>query len=218
MIPTVGTLSATHSGGRLGVVLGARPAGPAADGQQVVALRLKAVDGRDSNGFAIPPGTGKTSSIAAAPATAMAPVNGIDPAVQNARPLAAKLQAALTPAEKQDVARLQQRDAQVRQEEQAHSSAAGDLAGPISYVYQIGPDGRQYAVGGSVPISAAAVTGDPAELRRIGARLEVAAQAAVNPSAQDLSAARTGLRLYAQANSNGANAIGAARPGTDITA
>ena len=205
MIPGIGTLSAIQSGGRLGVVLGAQAVGPESDGKQLVSLRLKAVDGRDSRGFAVDPAP-SPSQQPVPPGKAVAA-----PATQGARaPTAAKLSGDLSPAEKQEVARLQQRDAQVRQEENAHAANAGTLAGPISYVYQIGPDGRQYAVGGSVPISAAAVTGDPAELRRIGARLEAAALAAVNPSAQDLSAARAGVRLYAEA-------VGLAKPGLDIS-
>lgn len=194
MVPGVGTLSAIQSGGRFGVVLGAQPIGAEVDGKQLVSLRLKAVDGRDSRGFAVDPAE-RPSIAPVAPSTARAPA---EPHSVKA-PTAAKLSGDLTPAEKQDVARLQQRDAQVRQEENAHAGNAGTLAGPISYIYRIGPDGRQYAVGGSVPISAAAVTGDPAELRRLGARLEAAALAAVNPSAQDLSAARAGVRLYGQA-------------------
>ena len=87
----------------------------------------------------------------------------------------------------------------MRQEEAAHAAVAGDLAGPIEYVYQRGPDGRQYAVGGSVGIQAIVSSGDPAELRRIGARLAAAATAPTNPSAQDHATARLGLRLYAQA-------------------
>ena len=97
------------------------------------------------------------------------------------------------------VDRLRQRDAQVRQEEEAHAAVAGDLAGPIEYLYQRGPDRRQYAVGGSVGVQATLSSGDPAELRRVGARLAAAATAPTKPSAQDYATARLGLRLYAQA-------------------
>ena len=62
-----------------------------------------------------------------------------------------------------------------------------------------GPDGRQYAVGGSVGVAATVTSGDPAELRRVGARLAAAAIAPINPSAQDYATARLGLRLYAEA-------------------
>jgi hypothetical protein len=51
------------------------------------------------------------------------------------------------------VRRLQARDSQVRQHELAHLTAAGALvtSGP-SYVYERGPDGISYAVGGEVSI------------------------------------------------------------------
>ena len=98
----------------------------------------------------------------------------------------------LTPEEQAAVERLRIRDQQVRQEEQAHAANAGDLAGPINYTTVTGPDGRSYAVGGSVGIRAQVASGDPAEAERIGVRLAAAAHAAVNPSAQDLSVARQG--------------------------
>lgn len=194
MTPTLGTLSSLGPGGRFGMVLGTRPVGPEQDGQQLVSVRMRAMDGRDSEGFRAP--ATKTPQPASPP-THRSPERTPDrlvPPVAVAKPLDD-----LSPAEKQEVARLQQRDAQVKQEENAHAGGAGDLAGPIQYVYATGPDGRQYAVGGGVSIRAAAVTGDPLELRRMGARLAAAAHAAVNPSAQDLAAARSGLNLYAQA-------------------
>lgn len=193
MTPALGTLSSLGPGGRLGMVLGTRPVGPEQDGQQLVSVRMRAMDGKDSMGFRVPPTSGTAPPTQRTPEKA--PNGHIAPAA------IAKSFDALSPAEKQEVARLQQRDAQVRQEENAHAGSAGDLAGPIEYVYATGPDGRQYAVAGGVSIRAAAVTGDPAELRRLGARLAVAANAAINPSAQDFAAARMGLRLYAQAGS-----------------
>jgi len=77
-------------------------------------------------------------------------------------------------------------------------SVAGDLAGPINYVYQRGPDGRQYAVGGSVGIQASVLSGDPAEAARKAGRLAAAANAATNPSAQDYAAARQAYALGSQ--------------------
>lgn len=184
-------MATLHSGGRTGLVLDARAVGPERDGQQLVSVRLKATDGLDSNGF------DASANASTVPSEAN---RGGQPVPV---PRAARLRVELSPAEKEEVARLQQRDAQVRQEENAHAGNAGDLAGPISYVYQTGPDGRRYAVGGSVSIQASSASGDPGELRRIGARLHAAANAAVSPSAQDLAAARTGLRLYAQAADSG---------------
>lgn len=112
-----------------------------------------------------------------------------------ARPAIARMPDQLSPQDRATVERLRQRDAQVRQEETAHAGVAGSLAGPISYVYQRGPDGRQYAVGGSVPIAARATTGDPAEARQLGGRLAAAALAATNPSSADLAAANQAYRF-----------------------
>ena len=50
--------------------------------------------------------------------------------------------------------RLEARDALVRGHEAAHMTAAGPQAkGPAQYTYQAGPDGKNYAIGGSVNIS-----------------------------------------------------------------
>lgn len=47
------------------------------------------------------------------------------------------------------LAKFKQSDAQVRTHEQIHASI-GHTTTPISYTYQQGPDGKMYAVGGSV--------------------------------------------------------------------
>jgi hypothetical protein len=56
-------------------------------------------------------------------------------------------------AKEEKVRDLEERDRQVREREQAHQSAAGSLAegGPV-YKYEIGPDGKQYAVEGHTRI------------------------------------------------------------------
>ncbi|MEL6963179.1 MAG: putative metalloprotease CJM1_0395 family protein, partial [Pseudomonadota bacterium] len=118
-----------------------------------------------------------------------------EPGKTRPAPSAAVLPNQLSPAEKAAVSRLQQRDQQVKQEEKAHAAVAGDLAGPINYVYQLGPDGRQYAVGGSVGIQASALSGDPADAKRQAGRIAAAANAATNPSAQDYAAARQAYAL-----------------------
>ncbi len=59
----------------------------------------------------------------------------------------------LSEAELRQIQELKNMDTEVRAHEQAHLSAAGQYAtGSPSYSYQTGADGRQYAVGGSVPI------------------------------------------------------------------
>ncbi|NNU16829.1 catalase [Parvularcula sp. ZS-1/3] len=58
----------------------------------------------------------------------------------------------LTDGEKAVVQKLKARDREVRAHEQAHKAVGGEYAGAISYDYQRGPDGQNYAIGGSVPI------------------------------------------------------------------
>ena len=113
--------------------------------------------------------------------------------------------------------RLRARDAQVRAEENAHSAAAGDLAGPTQLEMQRGPDGRLYAVGGSVGIQARVLSGSPEELRRLGQRLTGAAAAAINPSGADQAVARSGDALKAYGNAEALRESAEVRkPGLDL--
>ena len=76
-------------------------------------------------------------------------------------------------------------DQAVRAHEQAHVAAGGPYAGTPSYEYEVGPDGRRYAVGGEVPIDAAPVSGDPEATIFKMRIVEAAALAPPEPSAQD---------------------------------
>ena len=59
----------------------------------------------------------------------------------------------LSDSEEAQVRELVQRDREVRAHEQAHLAAAGQYArGGASFMYQRGPDGKVYAVGGEVSI------------------------------------------------------------------
>lgn len=83
------------------------------------------------------------------------------------------------------VSKLQATDRHVRAHEQAHLSASGGLAtsGP-TYVYQKGPDGVSYAVGGEVSIDTS--PGKTAEETIERAKtIEAAALAPSDPSSQD---------------------------------
>ena len=200
MLPAIGSYDASGRAGAPGVVIATRKLGEPQDGQQRVQLTVLS---RAPKGD--PSAAGTTAQVAA-PLTGLR-MSGLpqpllqlqeqpDDASPRGRaddgPALVSDPLALTSEERAEVDRLRIRDQQVRQEEQAHAANAGDLAGPISYTTVTGPDGRSYAVGGSVGIRAQAVSGDPAEAERIGARLAAAAHAAVNPSAQDLSVARQG--------------------------
>lgn len=105
----------------------------------------------------------------------------------------------LTQAEKQEIAKLQARDAEVVAHEQAHLAAAGGLnASAPSYTYQLGPDGNRYAVGGEVGISFSQSSDPEANLKK-AQTMKAAALAPADPSSQDRSVARSADQLMAQA-------------------
>ncbi len=88
--------------------------------------------------------------------------------------------------DRQAIAELSSRDADVRSHEQAHASVGGAYAGSPSFTMQRGPDGKSYAVGGEVGIDVSAVPNDPAATI---SKMEVVMRAALapaDPSAQDL--------------------------------
>ena len=73
----------------------------------------------------------------------------------------------LTTEEQQIVNELRTRDQEVRAHEQAHQAAAGGLAsGPPSFTYEIGPDGKRYAVGGEVQIDTSEEKSPEATIRK----------------------------------------------------
>ncbi len=94
---------------------------------------------------------------------------------------------------------LQARDREVRAHEAAHAAAGGAYAGAPTYTYQRGPDGRQYAVGGSVSIDTSPVQGDPAATIQKAQQIKRAALAPAEPSAQDRSVAAAADALLRQA-------------------
>lgn len=106
----------------------------------------------------------------------------------------------LSPEAEQQLRKLQQRDAEVRQHEAAHMAAAGQYAsGGPKYEYQQGPDGKQYAIGGHVDIDVSPVPGDPEETERKAQQVRRAAMAPGAPSAQDGKVAASASRMAAEA-------------------
>jgi hypothetical protein len=93
---------------------------------------------------------------------------------------------------------LQSRDAQVRAHENAHAAAGGALSGSPSFTYETGPDGRQYAVSGEVPI-AVRKGATPEETLRNAAQVRGAALAPAEPSSADRRVAASAAALEAQA-------------------
>lgn len=105
--------------------------------------------------------------------------------------------AGLTDEERAQVKKLAARDREVKAHEAAHQAVGGQYAGPASFTFEQGPDGRRYAVGGEVSIDISAVPGDPDATIRKLRTVRRAALAPAEPSAQDRSvaaAAEAGVR------------------------
>ena len=94
--------------------------------------------------------------------------------------------AELTDEQRRELDRLRERDRRVRAHEQAHVAAAGGLyRGGPTYQFEVGPDGKRYAVGGSVKIDTSGVPGDPEATARKAQQIRRAALAPMDPSSQD---------------------------------
>ncbi|PTT47304.1 putative metalloprotease CJM1_0395 family protein [Aeromonas sp. HMWF016] len=99
----------------------------------------------------------------------------------------------------QQVQDLADRDQEVRTHEQAHHSAGGSYAGMPTFQFTQGPDGKRYATGGEVQIDTSAVPSDPAATITKMQQIRSAALAPAEPSAQDLSVARSAAASEAKA-------------------
>ena len=98
-----------------------------------------------------------------------------------------------------DAARkLKQIEQDVIAHEAAHQAAGGRFAGPVSYTYTQGPDGKRYITGGEVPIHVPA-SDDPEQTLRDMEQVRRAALAPGDPSGQDLSVAAQAAMVAAQA-------------------
>ena len=107
-------------------------------------------------------------------------------------------QSQLTPEEQAVVDELRKRDAEVRAHEMAHVAAAGGLAGAPSFSYQTGPDGKRYAVGGSVSIDTSGGA-DPEDTIAKAQRIRAAALAPADPSGQDRAVAAKASQMESSA-------------------
>jgi hypothetical protein len=105
----------------------------------------------------------------------------------------------LTDDEQREVDKLKQRDRQVRTHEEAHKAAAGPLyRGGPTYKFKTGPDGRDYAIGGSVKID----TGPgrtPEETIQKAQQIRRAALAPADPSSTDRAVAAKASRMESEA-------------------
>lgn len=105
----------------------------------------------------------------------------------------------LSPAQQAQVTELQARDTEVRAHEAAHLAAgAGVVTGGANFTYQRGPDNKQYAVGGEVPIDASGGR-TPEETISKMQNIRAAALAPSDPSATDYQVASTATMLEMKA-------------------
>ena len=125
----------------------------------------------------------------------------------------------LSDGEREQQRELEARDREVRAHEQAHKVAAGSLAvGGPTYTYQTGPDGKRYAIGGSVQIRLQSGR-TPEETLRNMERAIRAANAPQSPSGPDRAVAAQAARMAAearreiQAERNESSGGGGDRPG-----
>lgn len=91
----------------------------------------------------------------------------------------------MAPEEVQYLEQLKQTDRDVRQHEMAHQIAGGAYTGGASYEYEVGPDGKRYAVAGEVPIDYGPVPGDPQATIEKMQTVIAAAMAPADPSPKD---------------------------------
>lgn len=118
---------------------------------------------------------------------------------ENAKAAGKSGAAELSEAEQRQVEELRQTDKQVRQHEQMHVSAGGDLvtSGP-SYSYTTGPDGQRYAVAGEVGIDTSKED-TPEDTLSKARRIRNAALAPPDPSGQDRQVAALASQMEMQA-------------------
>lgn len=115
----------------------------------------------------------------------------------------------LSPDAEKQVQKLRERDGEVRAHEQAHIAAGGQyVSGGATFSYQAGPDGRQYAVGGSVQIDTSPVPGNPKATEEKARIVRRAALAPANPSSADQNVAAKAAAMESNARSEQAEQAG----------
>ncbi len=106
----------------------------------------------------------------------------------------------LSDAAQQQVQKLKQVDTNVRRHEAAHQAAGGSHAGGASFTFTRGPDGKNYATAGEVPVDASAESEPAATIAKME-QVKAAALAPADPSPQDMrvAAQADATKLQAQA-------------------
>lgn len=106
----------------------------------------------------------------------------------------------LSPQVKRVIEELKKRDSAVRSHESAHQAVGGSLVRGKTLNYTVGPDGKQYAIGGEVKIDISEVPDNPSATISKMQQVRRAALAPVDPSAQDRSAASLASSIEAKAD------------------
>lgn len=103
--------------------------------------------------------------------------------------------------EQKQIVELKLRDQEVRTHEQAHASVGGSHTGAPTYTFEVGPDGKQYAVAGEVSVDLSPVSGDPKETIAKMKQVHAAALAPAEPSPQDIKVAASATKMILEAQS-----------------
>ncbi len=122
-----------------------------------------------------------------------------DQAAARGEAAGARVDRELSEEERQQVEELKKRDEEVRRHEEAHFRTGGRYASSPQYEYQTGPDGKRYAVGGSVDIDTSAIPDDPRATLEKARIIKRAALAPEEPSNQDRKVAREAEQMAAEA-------------------
>jgi hypothetical protein len=105
----------------------------------------------------------------------------------------------LSDEKRQELQELRRVDSEVHRHEQAHVAAGGQhVRGGPKYEYSYGPDGKRYAVGGSVDIDSSKES-EPEDTEKKMRQVKAAAMAPANPSPADYRVAQQAARKESEA-------------------
>lgn len=110
-----------------------------------------------------------------------------------------KSRQSLDPKQEQQLQDLKQRDREVRAHEAAHKNRAGPYGGATHFSFQIGPDGKRYAIGGEVSIDMSAIPNNPEATLQKAETIRAAALAPKDPSSQDHAIAAKAQQMATEA-------------------
>lgn len=148
-----------------------------------------------------PSGQQDESEVAGSAAAAASDGDGAESGRVRKAPPASATDQGLSQEELEQLTELKALDQEVRAHEAAHQAAGGQHAGAVSFTYERGPDGVNYAVAGEVSVDVSPVSGDPAATIDKMRVVRAAALAPSEPSAQDRAVAAQAMQTLLQAQS-----------------